>query len=160
MRKTADPEVIIRPASSTDSSQVAELVGSILKKEFPADQAAYAADDLEKLTETYSPPTSCFLVAVDQSRVVGTCGIKADGSDAAILRRLFVAPTHRQQGIGLSLLKEALAFCRSRKFREVIIRTSTHMEKAIHLCETMGFKEDGRWTMGNITLIRFHMRLA
>ena len=153
-------DVIIRPAQVKDSPQVVSLVTSILAKEFPADQTAYAMDDIQKLMETYAFPTSSFLVAVDDDRIVGTCGIKADGPDTAILRRLFVAQDHRGRGIGFGLLKEALAFCRSRGFREVVIRTSTRMERAIQLCKALGFEEGGCWTMGQVTLIRFHLRLT
>ncbi len=152
--------MIIRPASASDVPYVIDLVTSILSKEFPTDQSAYAKDDVEKLMEIYAPPENSFLVAIDDDHVVGTCGIKSDGADSAILRRLFVHSNYRQKGIGLSLLKGALSFCKSRGFREVIIRTSTRMEKAIRLCQTLGFKENGRWTMGQATLIQFHLRLS
>jgi len=159
VKETVGSGVVIRPAQAADAAEVYKLVTSILQEEFPADQAAYPPDDLKKLVESYAPPNE-FLVAVDHSQIVGTCGIKADDSKTAILRRLFVAPIHRCQGVGLLLLKEALSFCRSRGFQEIIIRTSTRMEKAIHLCQKLGFKEGGRWAMGSVTLIQFHLRLT
>ncbi|MBI3317714.1 MAG: GNAT family N-acetyltransferase [Candidatus Omnitrophica bacterium] len=151
---------MIRKADPQDVPQVVELVASILSKEFPSDQSAYATDDLSRLMETYAEPQNTFLVAEEGPRIVGTCGVKADGSEAAILRRLFVSPDCRGKGVGQALLEAALRFCREKGFREVIIRTSTRMEQAIRLCRSLGFQEDGSWAMGEVTLIRFRLRLT
>ena len=151
---------MIRTATSADAVQVAALVKGILEKEFPADQAAYAADDLDNLMEAYAGPASAFLVAEEGHRIVGTCGVKAEGRETAILRRLFVESTFRKKGVGAALLKEALALCKKRGFREVVIRTSSRMSQAIRLCASLGFKEEERWALGPVTLIRYHLRLS
>ena len=152
--------MVIRLAAAADSPRVVELVTTVLAKEFPGDQAAYATDDLQRLAETYQGPSSTFLVAEEDRQIVGTCGVKAETPQTAILRRLFVDSKYRGRGVGSGLLGEALAFCRARGFQEIVIRTSTHMEQAIRLCRSQGFKEDGRWTLGQVTLIRFHLRLT
>lgn len=157
---TVNAQVTIRQAQSSDMKAVVDLIDFVLKKEFPTDQAAYTPADIEKLMETYAPPRSIFLVAVDGNQIVGTCGVKADQASTAILRRLFVSAPYRCKGIGSHLLKESIGFCRSHNFREIVIRTSTKMEKAIRLCQSLGFKEDGRWEMGETTLIQFCLRLA
>ena len=151
--------MLIRPAQVEDCLPILELVTAILSKEFPADQAAYTADDLEKLMETYRGPSETFLVAEEDRRIVGTCGVKAEGAQKAILRRLFVDSGYRGRGVGTQLLQEALAFCRSKGFREVVIRTSGRMERAIRLCRSQGFEEDGQWSLGPVTLVRFRLRL-
>ncbi len=153
-------EIIYRAIHPSDEPQVQQLVTMILSKEFPADSSAYDAEDLNRLKETYASPSNAFFVAEKEHRVIGTCGVKSDGPHTAILRRLFVDPGCRRQGIGAGLLKKALEFCRDSRFHEVVIRTSNRMEQAIRLCESFGFKENGRWTMGQITLIRLTLRLA
>lgn len=153
--------VNIRPSQSSDIPKVVELVTSILQKEFSSDQAAYPTEDLEKIPSLYGPPDSTFLVAEEDQKIVGTCGVKFDSSKTAILRRFFVNPAYRGKGVGSSLLRQALDFCRQRGFREVVIRTSTRMEGAIRLCRAQGFQEDGRWPLGdNITLILFRLKLT
>lgn len=149
----------IRPAVAAETSQIVELVTRILTQEFPEDQVAYSMEDLERLGETYGAPGCTFLVAEVGGRVVGTCGVKADGTQTAVLRRLFVDPSHRAQGIGTQLLRQAVAFCRQQGFREAVIRTSSRMEKAIRLCRGLGFEEDGRWRLGEVTLVRYQMKL-
>ena len=150
----------IRAWQPSDSTQIAGLITTILAQEFPGDQKAYPAEDLERLAETYQGSTDTFLVAEEDSRVIGTCGVKADDPRTAILRRLFVDPEYRGKGVGRSLLNEALAFCRKKGFQEVIIRTSTRMNQAIGLCNSMGFQQDGRWSLGQVTLVRFRLKLT
>ena len=151
---------MIRPALQTDGAQVVTLITSILAGEFPLDQGAYPADDLERIPETYAGPLNAFLVAEEDHRIVGTCGIKADGTETAILRRLFVDPRCRGKGIGSELLISALNFCRKNGFREIVIRTSTRMEQAIRLCRAQGFQEEGVWDLGQVKLVRFRLKLT
>jgi N-acetylglutamate synthase-like GNAT family acetyltransferase len=152
--------VEIRSAGSKDITAILNLVMGILQTEFPQAQAAYPADDIQHLLDVYRPPKNLFLVAEEDGCIVGTCGVKAEDTRTAILRRLFVAPSHRGRGIGLALLKKALDFCRDREFQEVVIRTSTAMEQAIRLCRSLGFCEDGKWHLGDTTLVRFRLRLS
>jgi len=135
------------------------LITSILGGEFPKDQVAYSTEDLDRLDKTYGGARSTFLVAERGGKIVGTCGVKAEDETTAILRRFFVDSTLRGHGMGSGLLKEALAFCRSKGFAQVVIRTSTRMEQAIRLCLSQGFVEDGRWTLGGVTLVRFRLGL-
>ena len=136
-----------------------DLVTHVLSTEFPADQAAYETQDLVDLAQTYRGPRNAFFVAEEDHRIVGTCGVKADSPETAILRRLFVDSQHRGKGIGSSLLKQALEFCRIQDFREVIIRTSSRMEQAARLCQAVGFKPDGIWSFGPVTLMRYRLPL-
>jgi len=150
----------IRPWKDSDNPQIVALITTVLKQEFPQDQAAYPAEDLKDLAKTYGGVNDLFLVAEDESQVIGTCGIKADGGETAILRRLFVSSAHRGKGVGKGLLEKALSYCRKKGFREVVIRTSAAMEQAIRLCRSAGFEQDGDWALGGVTLVRYHLKLS
>lgn len=149
----------IRPAKVDDESEVRTLVMDTLTREFPQDAAHYASDDVEHVVKSYPPPENIFLVAQEGGHIIGTCGVKADGPATALLRRFFVAPTSRRRGVGKELLEEALRFCRTKGFQEIIIRTSTRMEQAIRLCRSLGFQEGGSWVLGDVTLVRFRLAL-
>ena len=151
---------MIRQALPTDGMQIVSLIKAILSAEFPADQGAYPTQDLERLTQTYAGPLNTFFVAEENQKIVGTCGVMADGKETAILRRLFVDPNSRGKGIGSELLKAALVFCRQKGFQEIVIRTSSRMEQAIRLCCAQGFQEDGVWDLGQVKLIRFRLKLT
>ena len=150
----------IRPWKHSDSPQIVALITTILKQEFPQDQAAYPAEDLKDLAKTYGGTKDLFLVAEEEGRVVGTCGVKADGDQTAILRRLFVSSAHRGQGVGKGLLQEALSYCRKKGFQEVVIRTTAAMEQATHLCRCAGFDQNGDWSLGGVTLVRYRLKLS
>ncbi len=150
----------IRPWKNSDSPQIVALIMAVLEKEFPQDQGAYPAEDLKDLAKTYGGVDDLFLVAEDDNLVVGTCGVKADGSKTAILRRFFVSSHHRGKGVGKGLLQEALSFCRKKGFREVVIRTSAAMEQPIRLCRWAGFEQDGDWSLGGVTLVRYRLKLS
>ena len=151
--------VTVRPFAASDSSHIVRLITGILSSEFPKDQNAYTTEDLHRLDETYSGPSNVFLVAEEGGHLVGTCGVKAEDSHTAILRRLFVDRSRRGSGVGTRLLKEAIDFCKKAGFREVMIRTSDQMTGAIRLCRSLGFQEEGRWGMGGVSLIRFCLRI-
>ena len=151
---------MIRSAEASDAAGVVELVSSVLSREFPADRTAFEIDDLRELMKAYAGPRSAFFVAEESGQIVGTCGVKSEDAKIAILRRLFVDPKFRGKGVGTGLLKQALDFCRQIGYREVVIRTSSRMAHAIRLCESLGFREDGRWGLGQVTLVRFHLRLT
>ena len=151
---------MIRPSQPSDAPQIVQLVNSILGSEFSKDQSAYPAEDLKRMGEHYRGPGSTFLVAEDDRKIVGTLGVKQEDPKTAILRRLFVDPAYRGKGVGSRLLEEALAFCKTQGIHEVVIRTSSNMEQAIRLCCSVGFKEQGRWTLGGVTLLRLHLKLA
>jgi len=152
--------VIIRPWKVSDSPQIIELVQTILKQEFPNDQKAYPAEDLRNLEKSYGGTGDSFLVAEEEGRVIGTCGVKADGDKTAILRRFFVDSGHRGKGVGRGLLEQALAFCRKKNFKEVVIRTAASMEQAIQVCRKAGFQPDGDWSFSGATLVRYKLRLS
>ncbi len=67
--------MIIRPAEKADGPAVIELVTSILSREFPTDQAVYVTEDLMRFSDTYQGPSNPFLVAEENHRIVGTCGV-------------------------------------------------------------------------------------
>ena len=152
--------MIIRPWKVSDGPQIVELVQTILKQEFPQDQKAYPVEDLQDLKKSYGGVGDSFLVAEDEGRVIGTCGVKADGDQTAILRRFFVDSRHRGKGVGRGLLEQALAFCSKNNFKEVVIRTAASMEQAIHVCRKAGFQPDGDWSFSGATLVRYKLRLS
>ncbi len=151
---------MIRAWKSSDGSQIVELVRTVLKQEFPQDQKSYPIEDLEDLAKAYGGADDSFLVAEEGNRIIGTCGVKADGSKTAILRRFFVSSSHRGQGVGRALLEQALVFCREKKFKEVVIRTAASMERAILLCRQAGFEKEGDWALGGATLVRYRLKIS
>jgi len=134
-------------------------VTGILAQEYPESQAAYPADDLERLAATYGRPREAFLIAEAAGQVIGTCGVKAEERRTALLRRLFVHAAYRGRGIGLRLVDAAITHCRAHGYRRIRIRTSDRMTAAIALCVHKGFQEEERFRLGTVQLVQLTLRI-
>lgn len=143
-----------------DAEPVRALIGGILAQEFPAETGAYPAADLAHVASAYGGPREVFWVAEVQGQLVGTCAVKDEGAEGALLRRLFVHPQHRARGIGARLVDAAIAHCRRQGFRDLTIRTSNRMQQAMALCVRRGFREEERLALGPVQLVRFTLRIT
>ena len=152
--------LVIRPVKAGESPAVTALVTGILATEYAADQAAYPADDLAKLSVAYGGPGETFLVAEVRGQIVGTCGVKRDGQTTALLRRLFVDPAARGQGVGLGLVHAAIAHCRAQGYKQIRIRTSDRMTAAIAVCRKLGFHDGEQLSLGPIHLVLMTLRMT
>lgn len=152
--------VRIRRFDPADAEAVRSLITGILAAEYATDQAAYPAADLEKIATVYGGPREAFFVAEQEGRIVGTCAVKQDDDTTALLRRFFVAPTHRGRGLGVTLVEEAIAHCRAHRYRTIRIRTSDRMAAAIAVCRRHGFHEDDRIQLGTVHLIMMSLRVS
>jgi GNAT superfamily N-acetyltransferase len=62
------------------------------------------------------------------------------GDQGARLRWFIVRPSHCGQGLGQRLLREALGFCRQRRFARVFLWTFAGLDAARRLYERAGFR--------------------
>ncbi|MFA6079760.1 MAG: GNAT family N-acetyltransferase [Candidatus Omnitrophota bacterium] len=131
----------LRKITKGDTSGVKELILMILSKEYPFDKGAYSDSDLDKIDTVYGGARNSFFVIDEEGEIVGTVGIKEDGKDEAILRRLFVDLKHRKKGYGGELLNKAIEFCKENGYKRVFFRCTDRMSDAMRLCMNKGFKE-------------------
>ena len=108
--------ITIRRSMKDDDTAVVDLINTIMDSEFHDAKHAYPTEDVECIEKAYGGIGEAFFVAVDNRshKVVGTVAIKKEDGRVALLRRLFVAPTHRNLKIGKRLIDRALDFCRER----------------------------------------------
>jgi GNAT superfamily N-acetyltransferase len=150
----------IRSFHPGDSPGVKVLVTSVMNKEFPDEAKAYHYGDLENISGAYGKLREKFLVADEDSRIIGTAGIKEDSSSTALLRRLFVHPSHRGRGIGSMLIDTAVDFCRMNGYKQIEFRATSRMTQAINLLtQKKGFKEKERDFFGDVELIILHHKI-
>jgi len=133
--------ITIRRSIKEDDASVVALISGIMDSEFHDAKHAYPIEDVECIEKAYGGIGEAFFVALDnQSRkVVGTVAIKKESSRVALLRRLFVAPTHRNLKIGKRLIDRALEFCREVGYEEVVFKTTSRMSGAIACRERLIF---------------------
>ena len=156
---TNSNQILIRPVQAADTGAVKNLILQILGSEYAEDQQAYPAEDLEDPCQAYGADGDLFLVAEDQGKIVGTCAIKRDEQDVALMRRLFVDSGCRGKGVGSQLVDRALEHCKSSGAKRVQIRTADRMAAAIELCKKKGFEEEDRFTWESSTLVLLKLQL-
>jgi N-acetylglutamate synthase-like GNAT family acetyltransferase len=152
--------ITLRRCTKDDEKAVVNLISSVMNAEFKEAAGAYPIEDVECIEKAYGNIGDAFFVAVDNHhKVVGTVAIKREDERVALLRRLFVAPTHRNQKIGMKLLGRALEFCREVGYQEVVFKTTSRMSGAIELCKKNGFIQRAHIALGPVELLRFSLNL-
>ena len=153
--------ITIRRSMKDDDAAVVDLISSVMDREFHDAKHAYPIEDVECIEKAYGGIGEAFFVAVDERlhKVVGTVAIKREDSRVALLRRLFVAPTHRKLKIGKRLIDRALDFCREVGYEEVVFKTTSKMSGAINLCRQNGFIQRAHIVLGPIELIKLSLCL-
>ena len=149
----------IRKCQPDDVKAVRDLVTSVLNEEFPQEAQAYPTSDLEDILTSYGKLGEAFFVAAEKGKVVGTVGVKREDERVALLRRLFVSPDFRRKKVGVQLLERAIEFCREVGYDEVIIKTTSTMNRAVELCEKKGFIPRARLNLGSLELLKLALFL-
>lgn len=152
--------VTIRRSKKEDEKAVVDLINDIMDREFHDAKHAYPIEDVECIEKSYGGTGEAFFVALDNQtqKVVGTVAVKKEEGRVALLRRLFVAPTHRNLKIGKRLIDRALEFCREAGYEEVVFKTTTRMSGAIDLCRRNGFVQRAHIVLGPVELIKLSLR--
>lgn len=150
----------IRSFKPQDAKGVKTLISSIMTKEYRSEEKAYQYGDLDDISSAYGGLREKFLVAEEDSRIIGTAGIKEDSASVALLRRLFVHPSHRGRGIGSMLADTALDFCKMNDYKQVVFRATSKMKQAINLLTLRkGFVEKERCFLDDVEIIMLHYKI-
>ena len=124
--------------------RVAELHAAYYSKawDFGLYFEAKVATELSQFLQRLDPARDGFWTANRDGRVEGSIAIDGAGAEAegAHLRWFILSDALRAQGAGNRLLREALAFCRQRKYRRIFLWTFQGLESARHLYEKFGFQ--------------------
>ncbi|WP_338623105.1 GNAT family N-acetyltransferase [Agarivorans sp. OAG1] len=132
----------IHPIDASHNQAVKQLIqrGG---REFGAIGDGFGPSDseVEAMSLNYCEPQRGYWVALQQNQVVGCGGIAEldDASKTCELRKLFVNPQCRGQGIGKALAKHCLQEAKQRGYQQCYLDTLSTMESAIALYQSLGF---------------------
>jgi N-acetylglutamate synthase-like GNAT family acetyltransferase len=132
---------LIRPFAAADAEAVVNLVLSIQQQEFGVSITADEQPDLLDVTAYYQRNQGNFWVAGDEGRIVGTIGLLDVGGAHGVLRKMFVATSHRGTGVAAELLQTCLTWARTAKMTDVMLGTTERMKAAHRFYEKWGFVE-------------------
>src|SRR6266571_545819 len=83
----------------------------------------------------------CCFLALDASGSAGCVALRPLDADAAEMKRLYVRPAYRGQGLGRALAAAAIAAARATGRSRVVLDTLPSMGEAIALYRSLDFKE-------------------
>ena len=141
-----------------------ELAPPQLRDEFEQYIALSLREEIERIDEYYEETKGrSFWVAVDGERLLGNYGLEPSGPRAFELRRMYVEPSLRRQGLARAMLGHAEQTCLRQGRSELYLSTSEIQTAAIALYRASGYqlvREEIAQSISNKTvghgLRRFH----
>ena len=140
--------ISIRPFAEQDTAQVRELFITVNRLLNPPDlRDAFEAyinraleEEIDCIPAYYGKRDGGFWVAVRGGTVVGTFGLERASADAFELRRMYVDPSARRQGIARQMLRRAEDECRERNASRLELSTAEIQRAAIELYRNTGYR--------------------
>lgn len=99
-------------------------------------------DELQALPGPYAPPEGVILLAEEDNEAVGVVAVQPlDDPGVCEMKRLYVRPAHRGQGIGRVLAEAVLKAARNLGYDRMRLDTVASMTRARTLYRSLGFEE-------------------
>jgi len=168
---TSHEQIQVRPYKAQDQAAVRdlfirvnrELAPAHLKEPFEAYIALSLREEIDRIPTYYAASRGAsFWVAADKNGLVGNFGLEP--VDAGLeLRRMYVDPRARRQGLGRLMLAHAEFVAREQGHARIVLSTSELQSAAIRLYRVAGYhliREEVATTATNRTvgsgLRRYH----
>jgi len=137
----------LRPFTNVDAASVRDLFNRVNRDLAPYAMAeafeTYIArslkDEIDQISDYYRERDGQFFVAEIAATIIGMFGLESDGADAMELRRMYVDPSVRGQGIGRLLLAYAEEQARKRSKARLVLSTSELQTAALKLYRSSGY---------------------
>jgi GNAT superfamily N-acetyltransferase len=131
--------IIVRPG---DIGAIVGLHGTFYAKEYGFNERfeAYVAGPLSEFVLKRSPRERLW-IAERNGQLAGCIAIVAADEFTAQLRWFLVDPKFQGQGIGKTLVREAVSFCREAGYRSIILWTVSALVGAARLYQSVGFRK-------------------
>lgn len=131
--------VVIRPYEPRDRDGVHALVAAVLTEFGFGHAVGGVARDLDEIEARYGAAGAGFWVADDDGAVVGTVAIRPKEGATCELKRLYLHPSRRGEGLGQRLYDHAESFARAVGYTRVWLDSSRRFQGAHRLYARNGY---------------------
>ncbi len=91
--------------------------------------------------ENYHPEKDRFWFAETDGALIGAIAIVGHSREKAQLRWFILHPDYRGLGLGSTLLRQAMQYCREKGYRQVFLETTADQQTAIRIYTKAGFRK-------------------
>jgi len=99
------------------------------------------ADEMANLPGAYAAPSGCLFFAEIDGKPAGCVGIRRFSEGVCEMKRLYVEPDFRGQGLGRDLALAAIKAARSIGYQRIMLDTLPAMRIAVKLYRELGFQD-------------------
>jgi putative acetyltransferase len=140
-RRLSALTVAAEPFDSADARRLVAELDANLAQFYPPEQRFGPNLRAEHL----DPGRGVFLVARQDGRAVGCGAIRLLDAGTAEVKRMYVEPALRGQGVGRAILARLEAEARRYDARRLVLETGVHQRDALALYRRAGFSELECW---------------
>lgn len=124
----------LRRVDYADTLPLVEALAAEMVERYGGGEPSHVADPAG-----FAPPHGVFLVASVEGEDVASGGVRLIRDGVGEIKRMYVAPAHRNRGLARALLKALVEHARSVGLQELWLETGTAQPEAIGLYLSEGF---------------------
>jgi putative acetyltransferase len=129
----------IRDYRPGDEEAVFEIVEQVLAEYGLTTNPAETDADLDDIHDSYIAGGGTFKILEEDGRIIGSYGLYPTTPRSCELRKMYLLPEFRGQGLGRRMLEDALGRARRLGFEEMTLETNSRLREAISLYRCYGF---------------------
>lgn len=99
------------------------------------------AAEMAEFPGEYQPPSGCVLIAEIDDRIAGCVCLRQFGPKICEMKRLYVIPQHRGEGLGRALALAVIDFARAKGYGRMRLDTLAEMKAATAMYHQLGFQD-------------------